>query len=75
MIKDVATNEQGLRKYRCPFTWCFGGGRPVLRSTIRAHIRRYGRDHSHTKPILVCNNAPIHCKELICARPNVVIGV
>jgi hypothetical protein len=52
-IKETTTDELRLSKYRCPYFYCYGGGRPILRSSIRAHFRNHGHDSKLVKPLLV----------------------
>ena len=49
-----------IRKYNCPCANCHGGGRQVLRSTIRRHLRAVGRDPLISRAILV-----IICPQMI----------
>jgi hypothetical protein len=34
-IKKAMVNELGMEKYRCPYRWCCGGDRPILRVIIK----------------------------------------
>jgi hypothetical protein len=52
-IKEATTDQLDLTKYRCLCAWYCGGGRLVLRSIIRDHFRKYGRDQFHTKLVVV----------------------
>ena len=55
-MEEREANDRGLTKYVCPCNQCHGGGRPVLRSTIRKHLRTNGRDPFYNKSILVSIN-------------------
>ncbi len=52
-IEEAMANELGMEKYRCPCKWCCGGGRFVLRATIRNYFWKHGRDPTRTKPIFI----------------------
>jgi hypothetical protein len=51
--EKATTNQFGLTKYWCPCTWYCGGGRLVLRSTIRGHFKRFGCHYLCTGLIVV----------------------
>ena len=53
ITKDRYANAHRIRKYSCPCTNCHGGGRQVLCSTIRRHLRVVGRDLLISRAILV----------------------
>jgi hypothetical protein len=40
IIEENTTNELGLSKYRCPCFYCCGGGKLVLRSIVRAYLKK-----------------------------------
>ena len=51
--EERLTDELLITKYACPCADCHGGGRSVLRSTIKRHLRRVGRDITLTHSVLV----------------------
>ena len=53
IAEDRYANAQRIRKYNCPCANCHGGGRQVLRSTIRRHLRAVGCDPLISRAILV----------------------
>jgi hypothetical protein len=58
IIEETIADELGLSKYRRPYFYCCGGGRPVLRSIVEAHFTKHGCDPKLMKPVL------IHCSIL-----------
>jgi hypothetical protein len=51
-LEEKEADIQRLVKYRCPCSMC-AGGEILSRATIRKHLRRYKRDPTFTKSILV----------------------
>ena len=51
-MEEKEADKRRLVKYRCPCSMC-AGGKVLSRATIRKHLRRYKRDPTFTKSILV----------------------
>jgi hypothetical protein len=52
-IEEATANELRLSKYRCPCFYCCAIGRPILKSIVKAHFRKFGHDPKLSKPLFV----------------------
>jgi hypothetical protein len=72
-IEEATTDEFRLSKYRCPCFYYCVVGRPILRSIIKAHLKKYGFDPKLSKLLLV-HSSMLHRILLIQNCANVFGG-
>jgi len=58
--EEVQVNKLGLTKYQCPCN-NYHGSKVRLWSTIKQHLRKFGRDDLFTHSILVSINSSLFC--------------
>jgi len=58
--EEVQVDKLGLIEYQCPFN-NYHGSKVLLWSTIKQHLRKFGRDDFFTKSILVSINSSLFC--------------